>query len=191
MEDALFLRLVAGDRTAFKEFYEIRKSAVFTLCFRLAGNREDAEDLTQEVFVKAWSSAREFRFQAELSTWLYRIAVNLYLDKARRSKFKRWLSLDSLSTDQRKDSQKDPTAASRDNPGEWFERKETERILRRAMDGLPKRQKTALVLRHDGGFAYSEIAKMMNLSVASVESLIFRAKKALACRIARFLNIFS
>ena len=95
-ERDLVEQLKSGDITAFKEFYEKYHEMVFNVCHKMAGNREDAEDLTQETFLKAYESIHSFRSRAKISTWLYRITVNLCLKHQRRKKIIRWLSFDFL-----------------------------------------------------------------------------------------------
>ena len=190
MEESLFERMVRGDPASFREFYDRHAGAVFTVCYRLTGRREDAEDLTQDVFLRAWSSAREFRGEAGPATWLYRIAVHRYLDVTRRKKMRKILSLDFRGAPEIGDSKSEPIAAAREEPSRIYERNEIERILRRAMGDLPERQKTALVLQHDGGLSVEEIAEVLGLATGSVESLLHRAKKNLAALANPLLNFF-
>src|SRR4030042_5277507 len=95
-EQDLIARIIAGDHGAFKDLFEAHKSMVFNLCYRMLDNIQEAEDLTQDVFFKAFCSLSEFQSGAKISTWLYRIAVNSCMNHRRRKRFKKLLSLDFL-----------------------------------------------------------------------------------------------
>jgi len=174
-ENEVVARIRAGDHSAFQQLFETYKTMVFNLCFRMLGDREEAEDLTQEVFFKAYKSLEHFRSQSKLPTWLYRIGVNLCLNYQRKKKYARMLSLDSLfeSADER--IFRNPE----DSPDMALEKNETERIVRDAVNSLPRRQRIALLLRRYEGLSYQEIANVMGCSVASVESCLHRAKQNL------------
>jgi RNA polymerase sigma factor (sigma-70 family) len=139
---------------------------------------EDAEDITQEVFIEVFHSLHLFKEQSALSTWIYRIAVNKSLDflKAKKRK-KRFAFLTQLFHPETGEVLHE--VSHFDHPGVALENKERSQILFGAIKNLPENQKTAFVLFKIEGFPQKEIARIMNLSEKAVESLIQRAKENL------------
>jgi len=134
---------------------------------------EDAEDVTQEVFLKAWRNLNSFRGESAISTWLYRIAVNLSLNYISRKKREARFSLEEKSV---------PVAGkaiSGDDPHVQMERDETESAVRDAIDSLPGRQRMAFVLSRYDDLSQKEVAAVMKLSEGAVEQLLHRAKVTL------------
>lgn len=171
---------------AFQSVFEDNKALVYSLSFRLLGNREDAENLTQEVFLSAFKAYPRFRGESKVSTWLYRIAVNLIHNELKRKKLKKFLSLDFLSEESGISTTIEPVHPRHGPPAE-LERKEMDGIVQRSIRLLPDRQRTAITLQYYEGLAYEEIASVMGISLSSVESLIFRAKQNLEKHIEPFL----
>ena len=158
------------DFKIFEELVGQYQSMVTNLCFNLTGSREDAEDQAQEVFIKVWEKADRFRGDSSLQTWIYRIAINAGLNYTRKMKFKNLIhSLESLV---------EPGSDS-DNVQKKMENAEQQNHLRIAIQSLPENQRIALTLRTYKEHSYEEIGEIMDVSVSSVESLLFRAKKNL------------
>lgn len=178
-EDDLIERIRANDPRAFKDLFDSNVSLVYNVCWRMLGNRQDAEDVTQEVFFEAYKSLKRFRFESKLSTWLYRIAVNRSLNHQRKNKLDRWLSLDFNAIVEGTGNVHVPSASD-ESPDAMMEKKDTEHIVQGAISRLPERQRTALLLHRYEELPYQEIAKIMDVTVASVESLLHRAKQTLA-----------
>lgn len=164
---------------AIKRLYERYQLNIFNICLRLLGNQQEAEDVTQDVFVRAFNAYGRFRGDANPGTWLYRIAVNLCLNLQRRQKQLQWLSLDFF-TDH---SEGYPLPDHHDQPEEIMQKAEMERIVQEAINRLPERQRVALVLSRYEDLSYQEIAETMDCSVSSVESLLHRAKQNLVKRL--------
>ena len=179
LEQELIERIRADDPRAFKELFDSNATLVHNVCFRMLGNRQDAEDVTQEVFLEAYKSLKRFRFESKLSTWIYRIAVNRSLNHQRKRKLERWLSLDFEANEDRAGNMAFPGTVA-DTPDSIVEKKETERVVQEAIAKLPERQRTALLLHRYEDLPYQEIADIMDVTVASVESLLHRAKQTLA-----------
>ena len=177
-EQELLKRIQSGDHSAFRELYEMYASMVFNVSCRMLGNRHESEDVTQDVFISAYRSIKEFRSDSRLSTWLYRIAVNHCLNHQARKKREKWISLDVFSSSDA-DQHSSVTISKEHSPDRMLERRETEVIVQNAINTLPKQQRIALVLHRYEGLSYDEIAKIMECSVSSVESRIFRAKQNL------------
>jgi RNA polymerase sigma factor (sigma-70 family) len=159
-----------GDRDAFREFVAEHQNKVFSLALSFLKNREEAEDIAQDVFVEVFQSINSFRKEAELSSWIYRITVNKSLNRYKR--MKRMLP-------QEEDNMLGFLQQSESNPETQMQSKENAKVLYVAVDKLPEKQKTAYTLRHFNDLSYNEISKIMKKSKSSVESLIHRAHKKL------------
>lgn len=179
MSEAFFIeRLKQGEQSAYQELLNLYADRVFNTTLGLMQNREDAEDITQEVFTEVFLSIRNFRGQSKLSTWIYRIAVTKSLEEIRaRERGKRKGILISLfgREDQVNVSNNEPFH----HPGVSLENKELSAVLFAAIRKLPINQRTAFTLSKLENLNYSELAEVMNVSVSSVESLLFRAKQNL------------
>jgi RNA polymerase sigma-70 factor (ECF subfamily) len=171
---------------AFQNIFEENKTLIYSLSFRLLGNRQEAENLTQEVFLNAFRAYPHFRGESKVSTWLCRIAINLINKELRGKKLKKFLSLDFLSEESGRTPTIEPTHP-RHGPAAELEKKEMERIVQRLIRSLPERQRTAITLQYYEGLAYEEIASAMEISRSSAESLLFRAKQNLEKRLAPYL----
>ena len=150
-------------------------------------HRQDAEDLTQDVFVSVYRSILSFNGQSTLNTWIYRIAVNKCLDHLRSGTRKRKYGIFSATTD---DIAR--TETPRDNgfehPGVQLEKRENAKLLFNAIAKLPATQKTAFVLAHVEGFPQKDIADVMEVSLKAVESLLQRAKQNLRVQLSEYYD---
>lgn len=163
------------DITDFKALVLQYQDRVYNTCLGFLRNAQDAEDLSQEVFIEIYKSLDQFKGEAKISTWIYRIAVNKSLEALRRRKRKkRWSWLTSYEPDLHEKSAVDDI-----HPGVLAENKERAGVLFNAIDRLPEQQKVAFTLFHIEGLNYEEIAETMQKSVSSVESLMHRAKNNL------------
>jgi RNA polymerase sigma-70 factor (ECF subfamily) len=184
----LIEKIGAKDQSAFKALVDRYQALVINTCYNLLGNRHDAEDVAQEVFFQAYKGAKEFRGEAKISTWLYRIVVNRSLNFIRDKKRFGWLrSLSSLLEGERQEAS-EVQASNSDRPDFALESKERNVILQKAIDSLPESQRTAFVLHKYEGLSYQEIAEISKHSVSSVESLIHRAKLNLQKQLLRYLK---
>ena len=172
-------QLRQGNEAAFRMLVEHYQKMVVNTCFGMVHNREDAEDIAQDVFVEVYRSIQNFRADAKLSTWLYRIAVNRSLNYIRDNKKHRWFQSfeNEVETKNRQLLQIESSEA--DQPAFELENKQRATILHEAIRTLPENQKVAFTLSKYEELSYQEIAEVMELSVSSVESLLFRAKKNL------------
>lgn len=166
----LLRKAAAGDPAAARELARDFGGRAFAQAFRMLGNRADAEDVTQEALMRLWRIAPDWRSDgAQPSTWLYRVVANLCIDRMRRP------APLSLQADETLDPP-DPTPGAETRMQGSARRK----ALYGGLARLPERQRHAMVLRHIEGHANPEIAEMLGLSVAAVESLIARGKRTLA-----------
>ncbi|MEI7748337.1 MAG: RNA polymerase sigma factor [Chlorobiaceae bacterium] len=169
---------MASKEKLFRALVDQHQEMVVNTCYRFVFNREDAEDLAQDVFVEVFRSFEQFREEAKLSTWIYRIAVTKSLDHLRRLKRKKRFS--SLKRVIGIGDPSDEIAAPlHDNPADACTDSERAGILLDALSTLPENQKTAFLLSKQEGYSNQEIADILKTSVSAVESLIHRAKKNL------------
>ncbi|WP_232319799.1 RNA polymerase sigma factor [Prosthecochloris sp. HL-130-GSB] len=162
----------------FSDLVAEHQSMVINTCYRFVLNKEDAEDIAQEVFIEAYRSLENFRGDAKISTWLYRIAVTKSLDFLRRKKRKkRFSSLKRVIG--RNDPIQEISLPDHDTPDETMLEQERLTVLENALESLPDNQKTAFLLSKYDGYGNQEIAEIMATTVPAVESLIHRAKKNL------------
>jgi RNA polymerase sigma-70 factor (ECF subfamily) len=178
--DAEDLQIVAkvldGDTGAFSDLVRRHHERVYNTVFGLVGDLDEADDLAQEAFLKAFRSLRRFRGQSLFSTWLYRIAVNCSLDHL-KSKHRR----STVSLDEYQDIQEFPSIWRRntEDADVGVQRRELQEILEIALDALPEEYRVTFVLREIEGMAYEEIAELLKCSVGTVKSRLFRGRAKL------------
>lgn len=164
----------------FETIVKNHQEKVRNTCFRYVNNSEDANDIAQEVFVKVYESLDTFREEAQLSTWIYRIAVNKSLDFLRsKNRKKRITKLTSIFQKFNDDEEMVIEIPVLENPQQVMEDNERKEVLNWAISKLPENQKTAIILSKYEGFSNKEITEIMNISLSAVESLVHRAKKNL------------
>ncbi|HUX59165.1 MAG TPA: sigma-70 family RNA polymerase sigma factor [Bacteroidales bacterium] len=186
IESELIEGLRSGDQEAFRFLVENYQDKVIRTGKGFVHSDDDAEDIAQEVFIEVYQSISKFRGDAELSTWIYRIAVNKSLNFIRSASRRKILSFFEFP-DSGKTSLANSLAASPDfNPDDDLRRSEQAEAVKKAIDTLPSNQKTAFVLSKYDDLSYQEIAAVMSSSVSSVESLIFRAKQNLQKKLYTF-----
>jgi RNA polymerase sigma-70 factor (ECF subfamily) len=163
-----------GESRTFKELVDQYQVPVFNTCLGIVHNRQDAEDLAQDVFIEIFRSVSGFRSDSKLSTWIYRIAVNKSINFVRKQKRQKWLTPIEAFFSGKSDPEFHST--STDSPSSEIEKQQRMQHLHVAIDALPENQRIAFTLNKYDEFSYLEISEIMNLSVSSVESLIHRAK---------------
>ncbi|WP_138991226.1 RNA polymerase sigma factor [Larkinella sp. C7] len=173
-----------GNETDFRRFYEQTKNRVYNLVLGYVRNREDAEEIMQDVFLEVFLSSHTFKGDASVTTWLYRIAVNKSLDFLKhRKRQKRFAFFTSLFDTQSGEVLHQPTDFF--HPGIALENQENAARLFRAIDTLPDKQKTAYLLTKVEGLSNIETAAILTTSVGAVESLLQRATENLKKQLAR------
>ena len=184
----LMLELQNGSRTAFERLIHRHQEAVLNLAFRILGDRDEAEDLTQDIFFKVYRARESYRPEARFTTWLYRIASNACLNAVRARKNRRSRFLEELGADNGREGAEpmsDPKAAM---PPTTLIQNETAWVLREIVEGLPDAQRLAIWLNKYQGLSYDEVAESMNLSVMAVKSLLFRARECIKDRLIPYLR---
>ncbi len=176
-ERLLVEQLRKGDQAAFKAIVDTWQNMVYNTVLGIVQNAEDAEDITQEVFVQVYQSIDSFKGDSKFSTWLYRIAITKSLDHERRKKRKkRFAFVRSIFGEQSEIVINPPDF---NHPGIALDKKEEAAALFRAIDQLPENQRAAFILNKVEGLSYQEVSDIMRTSVSSIESLLHRAKNNL------------
>ena len=168
----LLARFSNGDRDAAMALTSRLAPIVFSQAFRMLGDRSEAEDVTQESLVRLWKAAPDWKAdRAKITTWLYRVTLNLCIDRLRKS---------NRNSGEVQQEVVDGTPSAERN----LQTTERLQALQHALQTLPGRQKQAVILRHIEGLSNAEIADIFGISVAAVESLVSRGKRALAITLA-------
>ncbi len=166
----LATRARQGDMAAFETLVRRYRNDVYALCYYFTHNREDAWDLSQEVFIKAYRALSGFRGDAGFKTWLLRIAANQSKDHLKKRR---------LQTTSYEDTWQPPQAESGQTPEEALEAKEIGAAINAAVNRLPIKHRTAFLLREYEGLSYQEMAEVMHCNVGTVMSRLFHARKRL------------
>ncbi len=186
-ENDLIELLKQGDEAAFRQLVEKNQDKVYNTCLGFIRNQEEADDLTQEVFIEIYKSINTFRGESKLTTWMYRIAVTKSLEYLRsRKRKKRFAVLKSLVYSEDESFKDIPDYI---HPGILLENQERAKILLQAIDRLPENQRIAFTLSKIEGLSYEEIAAIIGKSVASVESLMHRARLKLQNYLYKYYNL--
>lgn len=186
-EQEVIRRVLDGDSESFEQLIREYEKNVYNLALRMTGSSEDAYDMSQEAFLKAYTSLRSFRGDCKFSVWLYRIVSNVCLDFL-RSRSRR--STESLTVENDEGEE-----AIREIPDEQLspetllEKKLTREAVRRGLLALPEDQRKILLLREIEGLRYEEIASVLDIEPGTVKSRIFRARKKLCAILAADGNI--
>lgn len=178
-ETEIIQQLQQGSEPAFKLLVDKYQRLVVNTCFGMVHNTEDAEDIAQEVFIEVFRSIQNFRADAKLSTWLYRIAVNRSLNFIRDNKKNKWFRSFEDSVKNKISLHERLANSASDQPEYIMENNQRAILLHKAIDSLPENQKVAFTLSKYEELTYQEISSVMDQSVSAVESLIHRAKKNL------------
>ena len=184
-EEQLVKKSLQGDTAAFEELVAQYQSKVYALAYRYMGNEEDAYDMSQEAFIKAFRSLRSFKGDSSFGTWMDRVTTNVCLDELRRRKRRvATLSLDEpLATKEVDEVEKElpdtsPTADI------VYEQKEFSQYIQSILDQMKPEHKSAIILRDIMELSYEEIAEVLNCSMGTVKSRLSRAREALRKKLA-------
>lgn len=186
-ENVIIRAVLDGNKDAFESLVTENETAVYRLCFRMTGNSEDAADLTQDAFIKAYRSLASFRGDCRFSAWVSRIAANVCLDFLRSKSRKQTLALSTKDNDGEDIELEIPDF--RELPEDVLLRERLRDSVHRGLDSLSDEQRRILVLRELGGLGYEEIARELNIETGTVKSRIFRARRKLCAFLVRDGNI--
>jgi RNA polymerase sigma-70 factor (ECF subfamily) len=186
-EASLVAQARQGDSTAFNELAERYQRNIFRLAQNITQNREDAEDVLQETFLKAYEHLPEFHGDSKFYTWIVRIAVNEALMKLRKRKWDKTVWLDE-PVDTGEDRVAREIAVWEDNPEQRYAKDELHEILDKAVNGLAPPYRTVFVLRDMEGLSTEETAEALDLSVPAVKSRLLRARLQLRDKLTAFFK---
>ena len=175
-ENEIIRSVLRGNVNDFEKLVTAYEKNVYSLALRMVGDPEDAADMTQETFIKAYRALSGFRGDSKFSSWLYRIASNVCLDFLRSRSRHPQVSLSTVDEDDRATFE---LPDMRQNPEEQLMKKLGMEAVRRGLEQLPEQQRQILVLRELGGLSYAELAQTLGLEEGTVKSRIFRARKRL------------
>ena len=175
-EKKIIEKVLGGDANTFEELVLRYEKTVYNLALRMVGDRDDAFDMTQEAFIKAYGSLSSFRGDSKFSVWIYRITTNVCLDFLRSKSRKQQVSLTVSDDDE--DAQLDIPDPKAD-PEQQLIKKISMQSVEEGLKTLPDKQRQILVMRELGGMSYAEIGKALSIEEGTVKSRIFRARKRL------------
>ena len=185
-EREIIEKVKAGDNDAFSELVIKYQTKVYNLCLRMCGNEEDAFDLSQEAFVRAWRSLSGFQYESAFSTWLFRLSSNICVDFLRAKKRRAAVSL-TMSSDEDEEVQLDlPDPAP--GPEEALLAAEDRELLTRALNALPAEHRQIITLRAINDLSYSQIAEILGIQEGTVKSRLSRARTALKNKLLQIGN---
>jgi len=171
-ESKIMVEVAKGDLSAFREIVERYQKPLMNFVTTFVGDKTTSEDIAQEVFLRAFKAAKDYKPKAKLKTWLFKIAINYCLNEIRANKNSpQFIDLFELN-----EAGFLAVAPDTYSPEKEFEKRELGAILRKVIARLPEKQKIALLLQKYNGFSYEEVSHVMGCSVSAVESLIQRAR---------------
>jgi len=174
-DESLTLSVLNGDLTAFEELVNRYKKPVFSIVYRMVGQYQEAEDITQEVFVNVYQKLYQFDRNKKFAPWIYRIATNASISALRRKKNVINLDFDEAYGK----SYEDYNTASSSDPQLLCERQELRQFINEAINKLPESYRAVIILRYQMDLSNQEIAEIMEVSKENIEVRIHRARKAL------------
>lgn len=167
-----------GELQAFEKLVERYQKKVYNIALRMTGNAEDAYEVSQEAFIRIYSSIRQFRKDSSFSTWLYRITINVCLDELRKQKKNKLVYLDE-NIEMDDGEIKKQLADKGPAPDEMAEQDEMKRAIRAAINELSEEHRIVVIMRDIQGFSYDDISKILKCPKGTVKSRINRARKIL------------
>ncbi len=189
--DAAVVALVlAGDRDAFRTLVERHSRSIFRVVFRMTGNQEDAEEIVQETFLRAYRSLERFELRASFSTWLYRIAVNRTLDflNARKMQMQTKDTFQIVENPDGEEGNQVQLPATGPGPDRLLLSAEMKRKIAGAMGMLSPSERVAFTMRHMEGRSIEEISKALDLRASAAKNSVFRAVQKLRQQLEPFAS---
>jgi len=166
-----------GDQNAFAEIVEIYKDKVYQLCYRMLGNRHEAEDIAQEAFIRAYVNIHSYDMNRKFATWLYRIATNLSIDRIRKKKPDFYLDAEVAGAEGL--TLYSQVAADVELPEDQVESLELQATIQKEILKLPEKYRSAIVLKYIEELSLKEISEILELPIGTVKTRIHRGREAL------------
>ena len=177
-DNLLIEQCLKGQQSSFSELIDEYKNMVFSLSYKMTNSLEDAEDISQEVFIRVYKSLYNFNPRYKFSTWLYQLTLNICRDRFRKGK----IPSVSLDTPLNKDDQKDLRSIipdNQNNPEDIIMGVEQTNFINDLITSLPLKYREVIILRHLKDLSYDEMSKILNISLGSVKTRLFRARELL------------
>lgn len=185
-DDSELMRAVqGGDRAAFDALVERHSRYVLNILYKYLHNRDEAEDLAQEVFLRVYTKRDSYEPLARFTTWLYTIAANLCLNHIRDRRRAGEVSLQGIGSDS---SQWEPADTTSIIPSHTIDGREMRDVVWKALDELPDQQRMAIILYRFEEMSYQEVADTLGVSISALKSLIFRARGTLAEKLEEYIR---
>lgn len=186
-DNGLVKKAKSGDFRAFEELVSRNEGRIYSIAYRMLGNKDDAKDILQETFMKAFKKLPDFKEESSFSTWITRIALNEVFMKLRKEKGNRITSLDELIELDEEPLKKEIVDWSK-NPSRLQEIKESREILESSIKSLPEIYRVVFLLRDIEGLPTEEVAKILKLSIPAVKSRLLRARLSLRGKLNEFFK---
>ncbi|WP_066321584.1 RNA polymerase sigma factor SigW [Bacillus sp. FJAT-29814] len=170
-------QVIKGDQDAFGEIVEIYKNSVYQLCYRMLGNSHEAEDIAQEAFLRAYVNIKSFNQDLKFSTWLFRIATNLCIDRIRKKKPDYYLDAEVAGTEGLTMYSQIPSDT--ELPEKELESLELQETVQKEILKLPEKYRSAIVLKYIEDLSLNEISEILDLPLGTVKTRIHRGREAL------------
>ena len=186
-EQVLVDRFCGGDATAFHELVGQYKKKIYYLAYDITGDHHEAEDISQEVFMKMFRSLKTFRRDAKMSSWLYQIAVNTSIDSLRKKSSKPKRSIEEFDQINIQEQVAGSIAQSLD-PQKRAEASQIQHQISQALQNISPKERTVFVMRHYNDLKLNEIAEILNVTIGTVKSLLFRAIRKLRKELSSYMG---
>jgi len=170
-------QVIKGDQDAFGEIVEIYKNSIYQLCYRMIGNQHEAEDLAQEAFLRAYVNIKSFNQELKFSTWLFRIATNLCIDRIRKKKPDYYLDAEVSGTEGLTMYSQIPSTTPL--PENHLESLELHATVQKEILKLPEKYRSVIVLKYIEELSLNEISEILDLPLGTVKTRIHRGREAL------------
>ncbi len=177
ISNEIILRAAEGQIEAFEEIYKVSSGYVYTVAFRVTNNREDAEEVTQDVFIKIYRNLKKFQFRSSFKTWAYRITVNMAINLINRRKRKKGKTVSyDEDIDHKTSMERSEERIAEDT------KKDNEELVENMLKILPPKLRTCIVLKDIEGLRYKEISEILKININTVRSRLKRARERLISR---------
>lgn len=187
---SLMLEFQKGDISSFEKLVQKHKESIINIIYQFIGERDEAEDLAVEVFLRVYRAAKKYQAKAKFTTWLYKITTNLCLNEIRKKAKLQTISLSKpISAGEEKEEELiEKIADAAPSPQQILEKKERNALIRKAIDSLPAKQRMATILQIYEGLSYKEISRILGCSVKSVERRLYWARTNLKEKLSPYLT---